>query len=104
MSENLYKEAEERTKNQKDDALWHELRFGRITASNIYEVSRCHTAEGNLVHRIIRATKVYDNIHMERGRKLEKLVIAEIEKEFKLKIGKWFIINSVTIYTRSFTG
>jgi len=63
MSENLCKEAEERTKDQKDDALWHELRFGRITASNIYEASRCHTAEGNLVHRIIGATKVYDNIH-----------------------------------------
>lgn len=88
MFENLCKEAEKKTKDQKDDILWHELRFGRITASNIYEASRCHTTEGNLVHRIIGAAKIYDNIYMERGRRLEKLVIAEIEKELKINTEK----------------
>lgn len=88
-----------RTRDQKDDTLWHELRFGRITASNVYEASRCHTAEGSLVHRIIGAAKVYDNIHKERGRRLEKLIIAEIEKELKLKIEKsgLLLISSLPI-------
>lgn len=86
MFENLCEQAEKKTRDQKDDTLWHELRFGRITASNVYEASRCHTAEGSLVRRVIGAAKVYDNIHMERGRRLEKLVIAEIEKKLKLKI------------------
>lgn len=81
-------ESRKKTRDQKNDTLWHELRFGRITASNIYEASRCHTAEGSLVHRIIGATKIYDNIHMERGRRMEKLVIAEIEKQLKLKVEK----------------
>lgn len=84
----IYAKKQKKKLDQKDDTLWHELRFGRITASNVYEASRCHTAEGSLVHRIIGAAKEYDNIYMKRGRKLEKLVIAEIEKELKLKIEK----------------
>lgn len=88
ISQDLCKEAEKKTKNQKDDTLWHELRFGRITASNVYEASRCQTPDGNLIHRIIGAAKVYNTIQMQRGRKLEELVIAEIQKKLKLKIEK----------------
>lgn len=54
----------------------------------MYEASRCYTADCNLVHRIIGAAKIYDDIQMERGRILEKLVIAEIEKKLKVKIQK----------------
>lgn len=72
--------------------LWHELRFSKIIASNIYEAtsdiheaSRCQTPDGSLVHRVIGATKVYDNIYMKRGRRLEEVVVARIEKNFKIK-------------------
>lgn len=40
---------EKLTRNQSDSPLWHEMRYGRITASKIYECSRCLTTEGSLV-------------------------------------------------------
>ncbi|XP_076664263.1 uncharacterized protein LOC143375179 [Andrena cerasifolii] len=97
MSEDLCKEGERNTQDQSNNVLWHELKFGRITASNIYESSRCQTVDGNLVHRIIGVAKVYDNKHMERGRKLEDAVIAEIQKTLKLQIKKSGIILKPSI-------
>lgn len=71
--------------------LWHELRFGKIIASNIYEAtsdiheaSRCQTPDGSLVHPVIGAAKVYD-IYLKRGRRLEEIVVARIEKNFEIK-------------------
>lgn len=101
MSEDLCKEGERKARDQSHNVLWHELKFGRITASNIYESSRCQTVDGNLVHRIIGVAKVYDNKHMERGRKLEDAVIAEIEKTLKLQIKKWHY-SAVNICAWSF--
>ena len=37
MDRNLCKEAKERTRNQGKDVAWHEMRYGRITASKICE-------------------------------------------------------------------
>lgn len=71
MSQDSCTEAEAKTRNQRNDILWHEFRFGRITASNLYETSRCQTPEGCLVNRIIGAAKLYDTIYMKRGRILE---------------------------------
>lgn len=88
MSDDICKEAERKIKGQKDDILWQELRFGRITASNVYEASRCQTANGSLLNRVIGAVKVFDNVHMKRGRELEELVIAEIVKKLKVTIEK----------------
>ncbi|XP_043484808.1 uncharacterized protein LOC122512804 [Leptopilina heterotoma] len=86
MLQNLCMLAENKTRDQKNNVLWHELRFGRITASNIYEASRCKTPDGSLVKRIIGAAKTFDNMYMERGRKLEDQVIAELKKQLDVDI------------------
>lgn len=44
-----------RTSQQSLSSLWYEVRYGRITASIFYEVSRCKT-EGQLVEQIMGAT------------------------------------------------
>lgn len=103
MSDNLCKMVENCTKDQKDNPLWHELRYGRITASNIYEASKCKTENGNLVNRILGAVKVYDNIYMKRGRNLEGLVLDKIKSTLKIEINDCglFLFPSVPIFGAS---
>lgn len=60
MLKNLCEEIENMTRNQKDNLLWHEMRFGRITASILYAASKYRTADGSLVHQMIGAAKVYE--------------------------------------------
>lgn len=54
------------TKEQSKSAMWHELRYGRITASKIYEASRCST-DGSLVESIFGASKFIPTAAMQRG-------------------------------------
>lgn len=92
MSDDLCKKAEGVTRDQKDNVMWHELRFGRITASNIYEASKCQKPNGSLVNRIIGTAKVYDTIYVKRGRKLEQSVIAEVVRKYQISINKCGLI------------
>ncbi|KAJ8685820.1 hypothetical protein QAD02_021613 [Eretmocerus hayati] len=92
MSPELCVEIEERTRNQSDDPLWHEMRFGRLTASIIHEASHCKTAESSLVRKIIGAAKAYDSVFMKRGRELEKYVLRALATKLKLNIKKYGII------------
>ncbi|XP_043478494.1 uncharacterized protein LOC122513004 [Leptopilina heterotoma] len=103
FSQDLCSQAEQQTRNQANDILWHELRFGRVTASNIFEASRCKTPEGSLVNRIIGAAKVYNSVEMERGKKLEEKVITEVEKQLKLSINKcgMFLVPSLPMVAAS---
>lgn len=48
MDAKLCKVAEIRTTDQSNINLWYELRYDRITASELYEASRCKTGEGYL--------------------------------------------------------
>ncbi|KAK4882331.1 hypothetical protein RN001_005650 [Aquatica leii] len=41
------------TGTQIDSPMWHEMRFGRVTASKLYEFSKCNTSDGTLVESII---------------------------------------------------
>lgn len=43
------------TRQQSDSPQWHNMRYGRITASILYEAARCKTA-GTLVENIMGAT------------------------------------------------
>lgn len=79
LSNDLCKQIEISTKEQANNILWHEMRYRRITASKIYEVSRCKTADGSLVNQILGAYKVKDSKAIERGRKLEKEVLQQVE-------------------------
>ncbi|GBP66215.1 TBC1 domain family member 4 [Eumeta japonica] len=56
MAEAVCEEAEQLTKQQSECAIWHELRYGRITASKFYEAAHCKTNNGSLVQQIIGAT------------------------------------------------
>lgn len=62
------------TRRQFKSPLWYELRYARITASKVYEVSKCQTPDGSLVAAIMGA-KTPDTTAMKRGRNLETAVI-----------------------------
>ncbi|GBP79691.1 hypothetical protein EVAR_55827_1 [Eumeta japonica] len=66
----LIEKVKEETIEQSKSNLWFELRYGRITASKAYEVSRCKTADGTLVSLILGG-KIPETKHMKRGRVLE---------------------------------
>lgn len=83
INDKLIKEIEEATRDQSQNALWHELRYGRITASRAYEVSRCKTVDGSLVASIMGG-KTIDTAAMKRGRILE----AEVRKTVSSMLGK----------------
>jgi len=83
MSASLCKEAEIRTRDQSNNILWYELRYGRITASKLYEAAHCKTSDGSLVQTVIGAAKVFDTQKMQRERILEKQVLEEAMKQVK---------------------
>ena len=72
--------------------LWFEGRYGKITASKLYEAVQCHKSSGNLVHKIIGASKKFDNPHMARGKFLEDKVITVEEKHLSKPIQKCSLI------------
>ncbi|KAK5648563.1 hypothetical protein RI129_003455 [Pyrocoelia pectoralis] len=63
-------DAECATLNQHREALWWELRYGRITASKVYEAVHCHTGDGSLIKQIIGTSKVRDTNPMKRETEL----------------------------------
>ncbi|GBP61689.1 hypothetical protein EVAR_43627_1 [Eumeta japonica] len=55
ISAPLITKVEEETIEQTNSCLWHELRYGRITASRAFEVSRCKKNDGTLISLILGA-------------------------------------------------
>ncbi|KAI4468013.1 hypothetical protein MML48_2g00001847 [Holotrichia oblita] len=88
MNNSLCTEAEKRTRAQSIAPLWHELRYGRITASKLFEIAHCKTPEGTLVESIIGAYKVRDTKFMKRGRLLEKKVLRCVEQQLQCKVNE----------------
>ncbi|KAL4714235.1 hypothetical protein ACJJTC_009587 [Scirpophaga incertulas] len=79
------KNAEIDTQAQHNSGLWYELRYGRITASKCFGVSRCKTNDGVLVS-IIFGMRTSETSVMSRDRKLEAQVRKIIEKKLDKKI------------------
>ncbi|KAJ8926623.1 hypothetical protein NQ314_020987 [Rhamnusium bicolor] len=73
-----------RTKEQSLSPLWYEVRYGRITASIFYEVSRCKT-EGQLLEQIMGAATPFSSDAIERGKRLEKVVLNVVETKYNIK-------------------
>lgn len=75
---------ENQTRKQHKSLYWYEIRFGRITASKIYEAVKCKI-EGSLSETVLGASGslVYEAI--TRGQRLETSVLEEVEKQRKLK-------------------
>ena len=88
MKQEHCEEAENRTRDQSNSLWWHKLRYGRTTASTVYEASRCKTVDETLVQRVIGASKMFDTIYMTRGREMEPLVLSEIAKKLNTRIEK----------------
>lgn len=84
--------AEQNTILQSNSKLWYELRYARVTASKIYEASRCKTAEGALFNQIMGAAPPFDSPEMERGRRLEEAVLKKLRITKKIKIKKTGLI------------
>ncbi|XP_060808563.1 uncharacterized protein LOC132903725 [Amyelois transitella] len=76
---------ENETRDQFKNKLWYELRYGRVTASRAYEVSRCQTDDGTLIS-IIMGGKIPDTPAMKRGRYLENEVREIVSKKLGNKI------------------
>ncbi|KAI5646809.1 yqaJ-like viral recombinase domain-containing protein [Phthorimaea operculella] len=85
LTDNVLAEIETATKSQYKNPLWHELRYAWITASKVFDVSRCRTSDGSLVAAIMGA-KTPDTQAMERGRRLEASVIKTVQNLLKKKV------------------
>ncbi|XP_043463389.1 uncharacterized protein LOC122510904 [Leptopilina heterotoma] len=88
LDANLIDLVEKLTRDQSNSTLWFELRYGRITASNIHEASKCKTVDGSLTNRIMGVSKLRDNEAMERGRRLENQVLRVLEETENIKVEK----------------
>ncbi|KAJ8668339.1 hypothetical protein QAD02_010002 [Eretmocerus hayati] len=69
--------ANKMTINQSSSVSWFQLRYGRITASLIWDAGRCKTPDGCLVEKILSKMD-YDSPAMQRGRELEDQVLLRV--------------------------
>ena len=83
LTEVACEEVEKCARTQFESPVWMEVRYGRVTASKIYDMAKCQTPEGSLVDPIIGASEIKDNEAMARGRNLEKRVLAELIRHFQ---------------------
>lgn len=72
----------EETLEQSSKAEWYYQRFGRITASKLFETSRCNTTDGSLVAVLLGARKFKGNAATKRGSKLENEVFDLLKKKY----------------------
>lgn len=84
MDDQLCSQALAETTEQSDSSLWFELRYGRITASKIYDAAHCKKSDGVFVNQILGVSKFKPTDAMKRGIALEKSVVKELEKVFKV--------------------
>ncbi|KAJ8911565.1 hypothetical protein NQ315_007946 [Exocentrus adspersus] len=85
LSDEICQKSCEATVSQSSNKLWHELHYGRITASRIYEVFRCKTTSGSLVESIVGSMKLKESLAMTRGKQLESQVLHVLKNETKIK-------------------
>ena len=74
------------TAEQSSSPLWHHVRYGRITASKVYEVSQCKTVQGSLVETILGARKFKGTTATRRGQHLEAPVLTKLSQVRGVKV------------------
>ncbi|KAJ6642920.1 hypothetical protein Bhyg_07876, partial [Pseudolycoriella hygida] len=94
MSDHFCKKVFHETKEQSEKNQWYYLRFGRITASRIFEVSRCDTLDGSLVDAIMGSRGSKGNVATMRGQKLEKEIFDLLKSKKNWTIEKSGILLS----------
>ncbi|KAL4718530.1 hypothetical protein ACJJTC_018273, partial [Scirpophaga incertulas] len=93
ITTNLITKIEEETQGQSNSPLWFELRYGRVTASRAFDVSRCKTTDGTLISLILGG-KIPDTPSMKRGRILEDEVRKIVEIKLRKKISRCGLLLS----------
>lgn len=86
MTDNLLEQAAQETRTQSSSNVWFELRYGRITASKIYDAAHTKKFDGTFVNTIIGAHKIVQTKAMKRGLDLEAGVLHVLENKIKKKI------------------
>jgi hypothetical protein len=83
MNENMHliEKANKFTIEQADTDLWHQLRIGRVTASRLYETTRCTTKNGSLIDKYLGKSSGW-SFAMMRGTVLEDYVFKEVQKDY----------------------
>lgn len=75
------------TKAKHKSGLWFELRYGRVTASKCYEISRCRIVDGSLV-AVIFGARSLQTTAIKRGQKLEDKVREVAEEKLGVNFSK----------------
>ena len=70
------------TMDQNTKAQWYYQRFARITASKLYETSKCNTADGSLVAALMGARSFKGNSATKRGQQLEGEVFDILKEKY----------------------
>lgn len=89
MNNSICRDIEVSTREQgqgENSSRWFLLTFGRITASKLWDLSRCKTADGSLVHGLF-GQKSLTTEAMKRGLELENKVV-EVVKKFYPRVRK----------------
>nr|XP_018906631.1 PREDICTED: uncharacterized protein LOC109036727 [Bemisia tabaci] len=94
MTVDLCRKVEECTREQAsgEDTAWFRYRYGRNTASRLWEISNCNTPDGSTSKAILGAVGIPDTEAMKRGRELEPKVVAVLERKLgrrAKKSGLW---------------
>ncbi|XP_055525707.1 uncharacterized protein LOC129718692 [Wyeomyia smithii] len=87
-------ELESVTKHQSACSKWHLLKFGRVSASKIYEASRCKTPDRSLVCSILGQLSISTEA-MRRGLRLEGKVVTIIKKHYPNVRRCGFFLNPI---------
>lgn len=75
--------------SNKQSPLWHELRYGRITASKAYSVLHCKATEGTIVEGILGACKIRFGGHETRPLFRKVYLSRDIEKDWETISTVW---------------
>lgn len=82
MKPELCKAILEETSDQSSKSEWYYQRYARITASKLFECSRCLTEDGSLVSVLMGARSFKGNRATKRGQKLEVEVLDLLRKKY----------------------
>ena len=86
--------AEMVTRDQSHEPLWRVLRYGRITASIIYDIVHRRTAGNSLVERVMGATSPFMSKAMSRGIRIEPKVRIAAQAELGQRIKRGLHISA----------
>nr|CAH7746889.1 unnamed protein product [Callosobruchus chinensis] len=94
MTEQKCSAAATETASQSDSSLWFDLskgldlRYGRITASTLYDVAHGKKNHGVLVQQILGVSKFKATLAMNRAKQLEEDAITRVETKFEVKLNR----------------